>query len=122
MVPIKDTADEVATQLGIPTAEWLKGVVFEGEERTQEGHWDYLYEPSAQVIVDRLLRRAFESVLYQAVAEHIACEMSARMVAMKAASENAQELIEELTLLYNKNRQAAITQELAEISAGAAAV
>jgi F-type H+-transporting ATPase subunit gamma len=61
-------------------------------------------------------------VLYQAVAEHIACEMSARMVAMKAASENAQELIEELTLLYNKNRQAAITQELAEISAGAAAV
>ena len=120
LVPIRDTADEIATQLGIPTAEWLKGVIYEDE--TQEGHWDYIYEPNAQLIIDKLLRRAFESILYQAVVEHIACEQSARMVAMKAASENAEELIGELTLLYNKNRQAAITQELAEISAGAAAV
>jgi F-type H+-transporting ATPase subunit gamma len=120
LAPIKDNAEEVAAQLGIPTSEWLKGVVVEGEH--QEGHWDYIYEPNAPLIVDRLLRRAYESVIYQAVAEHIACEQSARMVAMKAASENAQELIGELTLLYNKNRQAAITQELAEISAGAAAV
>jgi F-type H+-transporting ATPase subunit gamma len=122
IVPIKDNAEEIAAQLGIPTSEWLKGVVFEDEATTEEGHWDYIYEPNAPMIIDRLLRRALESVLYQAVAEHIACEMSARMVAMKAASENAQELIGELTLLYNKNRQAAITQELAEISAGAAAV
>ena len=120
LVPVKDNADEIAVQLGIPTAEWLKGVIYEDE--TQEGHWDYIYEPNAQVVIDRLLRRAFESVIYQAVVEHIACEQSARMVAMKAATENAGELINELTLLYNKSRQAAITQELAEISAGAAAV
>ena len=84
--------------------------------------WDYIYEPDAPSVIDELLKRYIEALVFQGVADNMASEQSARMVAMKAASENAQELIGELTLLYNKNRQAAITQELAEISAGAAAV
>jgi F-type H+-transporting ATPase subunit gamma len=120
LAPIRDQAEEVAAQLGIPASEWLRGM--DSAPRVEEGHWDYIYEPDARAIVDRLLRRAYESIIYQAVVEHVACEMSARMVAMKAASENAQGLIDELTLVLNKTRQAAITQELAEISAGAAAV
>ncbi|MCS6785977.1 MAG: F0F1 ATP synthase subunit gamma [Thiobacillaceae bacterium] len=85
-------------------------------------HWDYIYEPEAKVVVDALMIRYIEALIYQAVAENMACEQSARMVAMKAASDNAKNVIEELKLVYNKTRQAAITQELSEIVAGAAAV
>ncbi len=87
-----------------------------------EHHWDYIYEPEARVVVDGLMVRYIEALIYQAVAENMACEQSARMVAMKAASDNAKSVIEELKLVYNKTRQAAITQELSEIVAGAAAV
>lgn len=85
-------------------------------------HWDYIYEPDAQEVVDQLLKRYIESLVYQDVIENIACEQAARMVAMKSASDNAGKLIGELQLIYNKARQAAITQELSEIVAGAAAV
>lgn len=85
-------------------------------------HWDYLYEPEAKEVLDGLLTRYVESLVYQGVVENIACEQAARMVAMKAASDNAGNLIGELQLAYNKARQAAITQELSEIVAGAAAV
>ncbi len=85
-------------------------------------HWDYIYEPEARSVVDGLMVRYIEALIYQAVSENIACEQSARMVAMKAASDNAKSVIEELKLVYNKTRQAAITQELSEIVAGAAAV
>jgi F-type H+-transporting ATPase subunit gamma len=84
--------------------------------------WDYIYEPEAKVVLDQVLRRYIEAIVYQAVAENMASEQSARMVAMKAASDNANTLIDELTLIYNKNRQANITKELSEIVGGAAAV
>jgi F-type H+-transporting ATPase subunit gamma len=87
-----------------------------------EGLWDYLYEPEAKVVLDQVLVRYIETIIYQAVAENMASEQSARMVAMKAASDNAASVIDELTLIYNKSRQAAITKELSEIVAGAAAV
>jgi F-type H+-transporting ATPase subunit gamma len=86
------------------------------------GTWDYLYEPDARVVLDQVLTRYIESIIFQSVAENMASEQSARMVAMKAASDNAETLIDELTLVYNKNRQAAITKELSEIVGGAAAV
>ena len=84
--------------------------------------WDYVYEPDAQVLLDQLLVRYTESQVYQGVVENLACEQAARMVAMKAATDNAGDLIDELQLVYNKARQASITQELSEICAGAAAV
>jgi len=84
--------------------------------------WDYIYEPDAQSVIDELLVRYVESLIYQAVAENMASEQSARMVAMKAATDNAGTVIGELKLVYNKTRQAAITKELSEIVAGAAAV
>jgi F-type H+-transporting ATPase subunit gamma len=84
--------------------------------------WDYIYEPDAQSVIDELLVRYVEALIYQAVAENLASEQSARMVAMKAASDNAGNVISELRLVYNKTRQAAITKELSEIVAGAAAV
>ena len=84
--------------------------------------WDYLYEPEAQTVIDELLVRYVEALIYQAVAENLASEQSARMVAMKSASDNAGNVIGELKLIYNKTRQAAITKELSEIVAGAAAV
>ena len=87
-----------------------------------ESVWDYIYEPEAKVVLDQVLTRYIETLIYQAVAENMASEQSARMVAMKAASDNAESLIDELTLIYNKNRQAAITKELSEIVGGAAAV
>ena len=87
-----------------------------------EGTWDYLYEPEAKEVLDQVLTRYVEALIFQAVAENMASEQSARMVAMKAASDNAATLIDELTLVYNKNRQAAITKELSEIVGGAAAV
>jgi F-type H+-transporting ATPase subunit gamma len=86
------------------------------------GSWDYIYEPEAKLVLDQVLTRYIEAIIYQAVAENMASEQSARMVAMKAASDNAADLIDELTLIYNKNRQAAITKELSEIVGGAAAV
>ena len=90
-------------------------------EKTEHG-WDYIYEPDAQSVIDELLVRYVESLIYQAVAENMASEQSARMVAMKAATDNAGSVIGELKLVYNKTRQAAITKELSEIVAGAAAV
>jgi len=87
-----------------------------------EPGWDYIYEPDAQTVIDELLLRYLEALVYQAVAENMASEQSARMVAMKAATDNAGNVIAELKLIYNKTRQAAITKELSEIVAGAAAV
>jgi F-type H+-transporting ATPase subunit gamma len=87
-----------------------------------EPGWDYIYEPDAQSVIDELLMRYVEALVYQAVAENMASEQSARMVAMKAATDNAGNLIGELKLVYNKTRQAAITKELSEIVSGAAAV
>jgi F-type H+-transporting ATPase subunit gamma len=87
-----------------------------------DSSWDYLYEPDPQTVLDELLVRYVEAIIYQAVSENIACEQSARMVAMKAASDNAKKVIGDLKLTYNKARQAAITKELSEIVGGAAAV
>jgi len=98
----------------------LPGKVEEG--KALEHHWDYIYEPDSKEVVDDLLTRYIETLVYQAVVENLACEQSARMVAMKAASDNAGKLIDELKLRYNKARQAAITQEISEIVGGAAAV
>ena len=86
------------------------------------GNWDYIYEPDAKVVLEQVLTRYIEALIYQAVTENMASEQSARMVAMKAASDNAATVIDELTLIYNKTRQAGITKELSEIVAGAAAV
>ena len=87
-----------------------------------KGHWDYIYEPDAKILVDDLMVRYVESLIYHAVAENMASEQSARMVAMKSASDNAKNVIGELKLIYNKARQAAITKEISEIVGGAAAV
>ena len=97
----------------------------EGELRkadTASGSWDYIYEPEAKMLLDGVLRRYIEAIIFQMVNENMASEQSARMVAMKAASDNAGTIIDELQLIYNKSRQAAITKELAEIVGGAAAV
>ena len=92
------------------------------EEPQRKFSWDYIYEPDAQTVLDELLRRYVEALIYQAVAENMASEKSARMVAMKAASDNAKKLIDDLQLVYNKTRQAGITKEITEIVGGAAAV
>ncbi|MCD6681974.1 MAG: F0F1 ATP synthase subunit gamma [Burkholderiaceae bacterium] len=92
------------------------------QEDSRDYSWDYLYEPDAQTVLDELLLRYVESLVYQAVTENMASEQSARMVAMKSASDNAKKVIDELQLSYNKARQAAITKELSEIVGGAAAV
>ena len=84
--------------------------------------WDYIYEPDAKEVIDELLVRYMESLVYQAVVENMASEQSSRMVAMKSASDNAKNVIAELKLVYNKARQAAITKEISEIVGGAAAV
>ncbi|QDX81944.1 F0F1 ATP synthase subunit gamma [Denitratisoma sp. DHT3] len=89
---------------------------------TPDGSWDYLYEPDAQTVIDDLLVRYVEALIYQAVAENMASEQSARMVAMKSATDNAGNVIKELQLVYNKARQAAITKEISEIVGGAAAI
>ena len=91
------------------------------KDQLQE-RWDYLYEPGAVEILDGILMRYIESQIFQGAVENVACEMAARMVAMKSASDNAGNLIDELQLIYNKARQAAITKELSEIVGGAAAV
>jgi F-type H+-transporting ATPase subunit gamma len=90
-------------------------------EEKHSGYWDYLYEPEAREVLEGVLRRYVESLVYHAVLENKACEQSARMVAMKAATDNASDIVKDLSITYNKARQAAITQELAEICAGAAA-
>jgi F-type H+-transporting ATPase subunit gamma len=96
--------------------------IAQSDEAELKHHWDYIYEPSAEAVLNNLLTRYVESLVYQSVVENAACEQSARMVAMKAASDNASDLIDELQLVYNKARQAAITQEISEIVGGAAAV
>jgi F-type H+-transporting ATPase subunit gamma len=106
-----------------PTLEQLLPLAADKLEGDKGNHsWDYIYEPEAQVVIDDLLVRYVEALIYQAVAENLASEQSARMVAMKSASDNAGNVIGELKLVYNKTRQAAITKELSEIVAGAAAV
>ena len=94
----------------------------QSEEEKRAYAWDYLYEPDAQRVIDELMTRYVEALIYQALAENMASEQSARMVAMKAASDNAKKLIDELQLVYNKTRQAGITKEISEIVGGAAAV
>jgi F-type H+-transporting ATPase subunit gamma len=92
------------------------------QQGSTHSSWDYIYEPDAHIVIDDLLVRYVEALVYQAVAESMASEQSARMVAMKSATDNAGNVINELKLVYNKTRQAAITKELSEIVAGAAAV
>ena len=105
-----------------PTVDQILPIKVEQPDKLLTHHWDYLYEPESHEVVDTLMTRYIESIVYRAVVENIACEQSARMVAMKAATDNAGELIDELNLIYNKARQAAITQEISEIVGGAAAV
>jgi len=112
----------VNTMTQKPTIEKLLPVVAGELEESLNGHWDYIYEPDAKEVLDHLLTRYIESIVYQGLVENNACEQAARMVAMKSASDNAGNIISELQLVYNKARQAAITQEISEIVAGAAAV
>jgi F-type H+-transporting ATPase subunit gamma len=112
----------VNTMTQRPTVEQLLPVVACDLDENLSGHWDYIYEPDAKEVLDHLLNRFIESKVYQGLVENNACEQAARMVAMKSASDNAGNLIGELQLIYNKARQAAITQEISEIVAGAAAV
>jgi F-type H+-transporting ATPase subunit gamma len=109
------------TMIPIPQ-EWQTPEGKELGSEVREGGWDYLYEPDPKSVLDELLVRYIETAVYQAAAENIASEQSARMVAMKSASDNAATIIDELQLIYNKSRQASITKELSEIVAGAAAV
>jgi F-type H+-transporting ATPase subunit gamma len=104
-----------------PTVEQLIPIVQSSDEKLKH-YWDYIYEPDSKEVLDSLLNRYIEALVYQSVVENGACEQSARMVAMKSASDNAGNLIDELQLIYNKARQAAITQEISEIVGGAAAV
>lgn len=104
-----------------PTIDQLLPLPKSNDEKIKH-RWDYIYEPDASELLDQLLVRYVESQVYQGVVENLACEQAARMIAMKAATDNAGELIDDLQLVFNKARQAAITQELGEIVAGAAAV
>ena len=111
----------VSTMTQQPKMEQL--LPLEAEESEEFQHrWDYLYEPDARELIEGLVQRFVESQVYQAVIENTACEQAARMIAMKNATDNAEKIIDELTLIYNNARQAAITQEIAEIVGGAAAV
>ncbi|MDQ7091628.1 MAG: F0F1 ATP synthase subunit gamma [Methylococcales bacterium] len=112
----------VNTMTQNPVLEKILPIVASDIDEELKGHWDYIYEPDAKEVLDSLLTRYIESVIYQGLVENNACEQAARMVAMKSASDNAGTLIDELQLVYNKARQAAITQEISEIVAGAAAV
>ena len=105
-----------------PKVEQLIPLPAEKTDELTATHWDYIYEPEAAELLDGLLTRYIEALIYQAVVENNACEQAAKMIAMKNASENAGDLIKEVELLYNNVRQAAITQELSEIVGGAAAV
>jgi F-type H+-transporting ATPase subunit gamma len=110
-----------ATMIPIPD-EWILPTGQVMKANVGAGNWDYIYEPDPKAVLDQLLVRYLETLVYQAAADNIASEQSARMVAMKAASDNARNIIDELQLVYNKSRQAAITKELSEIVGGAAAV
>ncbi|ASJ76869.1 F0F1 ATP synthase subunit gamma [Granulosicoccus antarcticus] len=111
----------VNTMTQSPSVTQLLPAVATMESNANYG-WDYIYEPDANEVLDHVMERYMESLVYQAVVENVACEMAARMIAMKSASDNAGELIDDLQLVYNKARQAAITQEISEIVGGAAAV
>jgi F-type H+-transporting ATPase subunit gamma len=113
--PTHGTMIPIPQEWVLPTGQVMKANV-------GVGNWDYLYEPDPQSVLDQLLVRYLETVVYQAASDNIASEQSARMVAMKSASDNARSIIDELQLVYNKSRQAAITKELSEIVGGAAAV
>ena len=113
--PTHGTMIPIPQEWVLPTGQVMKAEV-------GEGNWDYLYEPDPKSVLDELLVRYLETVVYQAATDNIASEQSARMVAMKAASDNARNIIDELQLVYNKSRQASITKELSEIVGGAAAV
>jgi len=112
----------VNTMTQKPVIEQLLPLPNNDDDEDLQHHWDYIYEPDAKELLDHLLSRYIEMQVYQAVVENIACEQAAKMVAMKSATDNAGELIKEFQLAYNKARQAAITQELAEIVGGAAAL
>ncbi len=113
----------INTMSQVPVMDQLVPLAPEHMKPDRDTHsWDYIYEPDAQTVIDDLLVRYLEALIYQAVAENMASEQSARRMAMKAASDNAGNVIDELRLLYNKNRQATITKELSEIVSGAAAV
>lgn len=112
----------VNTMTQKPTVEQLLPIKAQTLDATMQHRWDYMYEPEAKEVLDVLMTRYIESLVYQSVVENLACEMAARMVAMKSASENAGSAIHELKLKYNKARQAAITQEISEVVSGAAAV
>lgn len=112
----------VNTMVQKPVLEQLLPLEAAEDESARRHTWDYLYEPDAESLLDHLMVRYVESVVYQGVVENFACEQAARMMAMKSASDNAEELIESLNMEYNKARQAAITQEIAEIVGGASAV
>lgn len=112
----------VNTMTQAPRIDKLLPVVAEEIDEELQKHWDYLYEPDAKEVLDGLMIRYIEAIVFQSLVENNACEQAARMVAMKSASDNAGKLIDELQLAYNKARQAAITQEISEIVAGAAAV
>ena len=112
----------VNTMTQAPVLRQLLPLESEDDEHMRKHIWDYMYEPDARELLDGLIARYLESQVYQAVIENAACEQAARMMAMKAATDNAGELIKQLQLVYNKARQAAITQEISEIVGGAAAV
>jgi F-type H+-transporting ATPase subunit gamma len=96
--------------------------VIPSEDTELKHHWDYIYEPDSKEVLDNVLDRYIESLVYQGVVENVACEMASRMLAMKNATDNAGEMINDLQLIYNRERQAGITQEISEIVGGAAAV
>ena len=115
----------VNTVSQIPTIDKILPISPDAADESQKEYthyWDYLYEPDAQEVLESLFTRYIESLTYRAVVENIACEQASRMVAMKSSSDNAADLIGELQIIYNKNRQAAITQEISEIISGAAAL
>lgn len=105
-----------------PTVQKILPINTEVKNEDYDYYWDYLYEPDAETVLESLFTRYIESLVYRGLVENLACEQASRMVAMKAASDNATDLIAELQLIYNKNRQAAITQEISEIISGAAAL
>ena len=105
-----------------PTVQKILPINTEEKNEDYDYYWDYLYEPDAETVLESLFTRYIESLVYRGLVENLACEQASRMVAMKAASDNATDLIAELQLIYNKNRQAAITQEISEIISGAAAL
>ena len=112
----------VNTMVQTPVIEQLLPIPEAEKTSVRSDTWDYIYEPDAKVLLDQIFKRYIEAMVYQGVVENLASEQSARMVAMKAATENADTLVSDLQLVYNKARQAGITQEITEIVSGAAAV